>query len=510
LLDNSIGRAFLPPWLNEGLAEYYEQLEFGDNRQVKLGVSNNAHFQLLSKSKLIPLESFFAVDYYSLYRQRKENFQIFYAQAWLLVHYLIQGNGGVRLNDLGQFVNLLLQGRQPEFAFEQAFQTDYATIEDELKKYLRQKSFSTTSIKLPLDNEISVSEVSTAEVKALQGDLLYHISRFDDAEKFLQEALALNEDSGYALTTLGLIRMRQKNFSEAKRFLEKAIQANQKSFRIFYCYAVVLSREQMTENGFASGFSAESAEKMRESLHQSIALNPRFAESYNLLAFVNIVRNEEVDKSFEIIKEALAISPGNSWYQIRLAELHMLSQNFNAARKIVQRLILTASDDVLKVYAENTLVRINTLESQILSLKQRKNTGNEIITEEPVSADELARRRERAMLESLNRALRIPKADESRVLGVITKIDCSLQELVVSVQTNERQLNLRTDSLEGLTLIAFDESFAGTEFGCGVMKKQGLAVVTFRPLQTTQSKVQGEVVAIEFVPKNFRFSAPNK
>lgn len=513
LLDNSFGRASVSPWFSEGLSEYMEQLEIGNNRELILGRGNSSYLQLLSKSKLIPLETLFEVDYYSLHRQQKENFQLFYAQSWLLMHYLIQGNGGARLNALSQFVEHLLQGKQPEFAFEKAFQTDYPTMEQELKNYLRQKSFSITRLtfdEMMSDNEISVSVIASAEAKALQGDLLYYLDRFDDAEKFLSEALSLDENLSSALTTFGLLRVKQKNFAEAKRFLEKAIQADAGNFRAYYGLALALSREQMTENGFASGFSAESAEKIRENLRQAIALNPSFAESYNLLVYVNVVRNEEIDGSFELIKKALAIAPGNSWYQMRLAELYLLSRNFNAARKIVQRLALSASDDTLKVYAENTLTRISSFESQILSLKSRKNIENEIVTEKPLSAEELARRKEKAILESLNRALRIPKADEKRVLGFILEVDCSPKGLIASVKTNERQLNLRIAHLEGLTLIAFDKDFVGAEIGCGELKKQGLAVVTYRPLPSAQTKVQGEITAIEFVPKNFRFLDGNK
>src|SRR5215207_2087703 len=64
LIDNSLGRSKIPPWFNEGIAEYYEQFLIENDQKVTLGGLNNAHLQLLSRNPLIPFESFFATDYY--------------------------------------------------------------------------------------------------------------------------------------------------------------------------------------------------------------------------------------------------------------------------------------------------------------------------------------------------------------------------------------------------------------------------------------------------------------
>jgi cytochrome c-type biogenesis protein CcmH/NrfG len=57
----------------------------------------------------------------------------------------------------------------------------------------------------------------------------------------------------------------------------------------------LLSREGRDEFGFVSTFDTATAAKMREMLKKAIALNPTFTESYELLAFVNLVNNEELD-----------------------------------------------------------------------------------------------------------------------------------------------------------------------------------------------------------------------
>src|SRR5205085_5261540 len=183
-------------------------------------------------------------------------------------------------------------------------------------------------------------------------------------------------------------------------------------------YAYTISREGMTEYGFASSYSTEAAEKIRSNLRRAISLNPDFAESYNLFAFVNVVRNEQIDESIEMIKKALSIAPGNQWYSIRLAELYMRKEDFSSARALTQKIMQTASTDWLKVYAENTLRNINTLEAQLEYIKNyKKRPDPEEVTEKPLSDEEIARRREKAIMESLNETLQRPKQNEKRLLG---------------------------------------------------------------------------------------------
>ena len=515
LIDNSLGRSNIPPWFNEGISEYYEQFLIENDQKVTLGGLNQAHLQLLGRSELIPFESFFAIDYYTLHKQSEQSAQHFYAQAWVLLHYILQGDGGAKRPQLNRFVDLLMQGTKPKDAFQQAFQSDYALMETELKKYVAQKNFSGTIIpfkeKLVFDAQMQIFPVTEAEARAFEGDLLYHTRRIEAAEKVLGEALALDANSSLANTALGLVKMRQQKFADAKAYLEKAIQADSQSYLAFYNYALAVSREGMTEFGFASVYTAEAAAKIRANLRKAISLNPNYAESYNLYAFVNIIRNEEIDESIAFIKKALAIAPGNQWYSMRLAELYMRKEDFAAARAIAQKILQTASNDRLKVYAENSVQTINSLESQLEYIKNyKKRPDPDGVTDEPMSDEEIARRRAKAMLESLNATLRVPQGNEKRLLGYVTKIDCQNNQILFSVRADNQNLLLRSNSLETLTLVSFESGLVDSDFGCGITKNENLSVITYRPAANEKSNIAGEIIAVEFVPKTFRFLSGNK
>ena len=173
---------------------------------------------------------------------------------------------------------------------------------------------------------------------------------------------------------------------------------------------------------------------------RAIALNPQFAESYQLYAFINIVRNENIDEGFEMINKALEIAPGNQMYNLRAVELYLRKEEFVRARQIALKILQTASDDKMKLYAQNTLNQINAWQSQLEAVKNQNEREKESLaaTDKPLSEEEISRRTEIAVMQSLNEALRKPRSGEKRVFGTLSKIDCDGKGVV---RTAERRIH---------------------------------------------------------------------
>ena len=508
LVDNTMGRANIPPWFNEGFAEYYEQTVIGNDRKATLGAANNSHLKILQKNGFMPFEKFFAVDYYTLNRQPKENVVNYYAQAWAVMHYLIQGDKRARNEQLRRFSELLLKGKTSKEAFHEAFKTDYAAMEAEVKKYIERNKFEVSAINLDTDfaveNQLRALPLTQAEAKAYQGDLLFHLNRSDEASRFLQESLALEPELGFANTTFGFIKLTNKNYAEAEKYLEKAVKTDERNYLTHYGYAYLLSREGMSDFGFIVDYSAATAGKMRDSLRRAIALNPQFAESYHLYALVNIVRNENLDEALEMINKALRIAPGNQWYALRTSEIYMLKQDFDNARKIARKILQTAPDDQLKLYAQNTLNLTNAWEAQLEQIKNYREKPETEATDKILSEEEIAALNEKAMRESLNQSLRKPQKGEKRILGFLTNIECDSKEIIYSFKDGNQLIKFRSDSFDEIILTAF--AATDSKFGCGTLKNEIYAVLTFRAKDELKTKITGEIVAIEFVPKNFKFA----
>lgn len=502
LMDNNIGRGKVPPWLNEGLAEYYQTFKIENDEKVTLGDLQTEHLRLLARNEFIPANNFFNIDNYTLHQQTDDGIGLFYAQAWALTHFLIQR----KPQQTEKFIDLLIAGAAPKTAFEESFQIDYAAAENELKKYLAENKFNVGTFNLKdkaaLDFEMKSAVLNSGETKTHLGELLLRFNRLNEAETLLQEALKANSNSASTLIALGNLNLKRKKINEAKQFFERATVSDDKNYLAFYNYALAISREEMSDFGFVENYTVAQAEKMRGALRKSIELNPNFGENYELFALVAVVRNEGIDEAIDVLNKALKIAPGNQNYQIRLAELYFWKQDFASARKLALSVARTATEFQQKLYAENTVSKINAYEAQLEAIKKRKPEDKPEIPDRIFSEEELREIRERGFNEAINQLLTKPQADEKRVLGYLTKIECQPKNILYFVKIENRILRFRSDSFDSVGLFALNGELGQKKLACGNISKGNFAVVLFRPLKGDEAT--GEVRAIDFVPPNFR------
>ncbi|HEX6280003.1 MAG TPA: tetratricopeptide repeat protein [Pyrinomonadaceae bacterium] len=517
LVNNSFGRSRIPPWFNEGIAEYYEQFAIEEDQKVKLGNLNENHLVTLQQSKLIPFETYFKIDYYSLHQQGGHGANIFYAQSWAFVHYLIHANKGARRTQLDTFLSAIIGGMKPADAFQKAFQTDFASMEKELKKYVEQRQFFGTMVtlseKLNFDNKMAASAFTEPEAKAFLGDLLVNSNRLTEAEAHLSEALTVESpQSGFAQTSLGMVRMRQKRFPEARQLLEKALAGETSNHLVYYRYAYLLSRESEGADGMFRGFPDETTIKMRNALRKAIQLNPGFPETYGLLAFISLVRDDEVDESIGYINTALKLSPGNEDYILHLAALYSRKNEFDKAQQMAEAVYNSSQEGSTRARAQGVLRNISNFRQMAEYRSQAgQRTGGApppgviiVSGDKPPTPEEIERIHQAAKLQSLNEALRKLKPGEKRVLGTLSKIECGRNGILYTFKAGVETMLLRTKDFSGLELMALVPT-SDTPISCEGIPKPLFAVISFVPVVDAKTKTSGEVVSIELVPDDFRF-----
>jgi len=532
LVADTLGAGAMPPWFNEGLAEYYSTFSMSDDRKVRLGDLIENHIYLLRQTKMPPLKILFELDYHSLHRNRTEARQIFYAQAWALVHYLIQGNNGARLPLMNKFIGLTRAGRPVEQAFNEAFQTDLASMEKELKAYVNGSSFrgtlATFDHKLEFDTEMRAAPMTEAEADAYLGDLLLHTRRPEEAAARLQKALGADPKLGMAHASLGIVRVRQRKFEEAGRHLREAVAADSKNYLAHYYYAYALSREGMDESEHVFGYPPEKAAEMRASLQRAAALKPDFPETYHLLAFVNLVTGEGVDEGIKLIGRARALAPGREEYAFVLAQLYMKKEDFDAALRTAEQLARDAGEPQMRANAESLAASIKSYRDQVARHKAERDRAEREWAERekpagPSEAPRLRRRgdaaadgvedasgkspdeaAEEAMMSAIREALRRPAAGETRTLGQLLSVDCDAKGATFVVRVGERTLRFSGGDFSNVHLAAFAAENLGGTVGCGTLKGRPAVVITYRPAPDGRAKTEGPAVAVEFVPAKFR------
>lgn len=515
ILSTNFGSGNIPPWFNEGLAEYYQMFQIEDDQKVALGRIQNVHLDLLQRTKLIPLKQFFAIDNYSLHQNGDHSRSIFYAQAWALVHYLIQANGGANLEAMGNFLKLSMGGTEPEEAFKQAFKSDYASMERSLKNYVEQRKFFYTTVtfkkKLTFDDEMKVSPLSNAEANAYLGDLLYHTRQYEAAEARLKEALAVKPDLSMALTSLGLVKMRQRKFAEAKENLEKAIADDQKNHFAFYNYAYVLSREYADEFGYVSKFPPDVVDKIRIALKRSIALNREFAESYRLLAWVGLISGDDLNESLETIKTAITYRPGNEQYLLLMAQILLRQEKIKDAKLVADHLIKTASEEGTRTNAERILSSIIQFENAKAAAEKQVDiivTGGEkrptFVRRETLTDEQIAKIEHDREIRNLNIVLEKLKRGEKRTLGRLTQIKCEKGEVLYTAETSSGKLTLRSKDFQELDLTILREGTNDVSVGCDANIGTEFVVITYLPSDISKPGSKDLLTGLAFVPDDFR------
>lgn len=516
IMNANFSKSDIPLWFNEGIAEYYQTFQIEEDIRVKLGLPQGDHLTLLNQNKLMPLDSLFNATHQQVHGTGGHSRSIFYSQSWALVHYLLQSG---KTDSLGKFLGLLINGAAPETAFKQAFQMDYVTMEKELRAYIGKATYRYNLItfknKLIFETEMQAMPMDDSLTNAYLGDLLYHSNRPDDAEPYLANSLKLDPASSMANTAMGMVKIRQRKWGDARGFLEKALASDPRNHIAYYRYAYLLSREGQDEFGFSSGFPAETATKMRAALKKAIEIEPKFNESYEMLAFVALVTGEELDEAIRYLGTALKNQPGNQRYALRAAEIYARQNKLKEAEAIAAKIAKTTDDDEARTRAESLLSRLGQqrqFQEQITAAGGRITTGPALPTTGG-GPPRLTRRVENeadAYNRSINGLLRPIAAGEERTIGKVQKIECSKGIVTYSVISPDGQaFKLTSKDFDEVAVQVYDAKLGTATVACNGDISTYNAVITWQPVPQLAARgatppPRGRLVSLEFVPADFR------
>lgn len=124
--------AAYPPWLSEGLAEFFSTMTPAKDRTL-LGRPPAGRLAALSQSSLLPVARLLAVtraspEYTSLHAG------VFYAESWALVHMLVAGER--YQPNVDRFLSAVTNGASVDSAVKTAFGRSIDELERDLRQYL--------------------------------------------------------------------------------------------------------------------------------------------------------------------------------------------------------------------------------------------------------------------------------------------------------------------------------------------------------------------------------------
>ena len=123
----------LPVWVNEGIAQYYEDAIIVGSR-MKMGLANARRIDLVKRaienSGTIPVQELTTMTgnvWAAALRGNPERASLQYAQSWSIVYFLIHAEDGKYQSAFIRYLNLVSNGRNTDTAFAQAFGTSDTT-----------------------------------------------------------------------------------------------------------------------------------------------------------------------------------------------------------------------------------------------------------------------------------------------------------------------------------------------------------------------------------------------
>jgi hypothetical protein len=101
--------------------------------------------------------------------------------------------------------------------------------------------------------------------------------------------------------------------------------------------------------------------------------------------------------------------------------------------------------------------------------------------------------------------LRKPADGEKQVRGQLIQIECQKNKSVILiVKSGEQLYRFFKSDLLSVNFVTFTARFSvGGEIGCGTITKDNEVVATYNPTNDPLAKHNGEIILIEFIPKDF-------
>jgi Tfp pilus assembly protein PilF len=352
-------------WLNEGLAEFYENTDIHE-KDVALGQASPGNLQLLRENRLLPLATLFTVDTSSPYYHEENKGSIFYAESWALTHYLWVKDYQEKTQRLPAYAELLVKKVDPVTAATRAF-GDLKQLQSNLEGYIRQGRFSyfklSTSTNVD-DTAFKVQALTEAQADAVRADFLAYNERVADARQLLDHVLQEDPKNVSAHETMGFLEFRAGHLVEARKWYEQAVKLDSQNYLAHYYFAAI---------SMNAGANPGDDAQVESSLRAAIKLNPSFAPAFDRLAAFEGMRHRNLDEAHMMALTAVQLDPGNAGYRVNAANVLMQMDRGTDAMVVLRGALRVAKSPEETAMVQNILTQaeqyVNARDRQVEELK---------------------------------------------------------------------------------------------------------------------------------------------
>ncbi|HVN76180.1 MAG TPA: tetratricopeptide repeat protein [Thermoanaerobaculaceae bacterium] len=351
----------VPLWLDEGLAEFFGSFST-EGGEILIGRPDLEHLATLQTHGLLPTPAVLGATRDSPEYTSRSIRPQFYAQSWLMVHYLLAQAPAGRAH-LIEFLTRRARGESDDQAFRNAFRTTPEQFNQELYAYAHRSVMASLRLlarsvavkdpgaPAPLPRDAALAEL---------GGMLLGCQRCDpqSARAFLDEAHRLNPESARNTATLAAVAARQGRAEEASRlFAEARGKAPDATASLLYGeYLLGLANEQARATGSPP---EEMVLRARELFRGCLAADPGSVAA--LVGFGNtylLAPREDPTPGIDAFERALASAPRRSDAASGLAQLCVRAGRPARANEVLAVYLADAPDPGARARLRELLARI--------------------------------------------------------------------------------------------------------------------------------------------------------
>ncbi len=439
-----VGKAaeWMPLWMNEGLAEFYQNTEIRD-KDALLGEPSRDDIMLLRQTRLLPLATLFTVDQKSPYYHEENKGSIFYAESWALVHYIEVKDNQDKGSRLTQYSDLLIQKVDPVTAATRAF-GDLKQLQSALETYIHQAAFNyfkmATTAEVD-DSGFKVAVMTPGQADAVRADFLAYNERTADARALIDQVLQEDPNNVQAQETLGFLELQQHHLDQARERYAQAVQLDSQSYLAHYYYAAI---------SMMSSVAPSDEAQIESSLRASIKLNPSFAPSYDRLAAFLGSHRRNLEEARMMGLTAVSLDPGNAGYRINVANaLLAMGQGENAIKVLDNAAKLAKSPEEIQ-----TIDILLMSAKEYVAAQQRIATRRQEISEE--ESDEEKTDSSTDIPRLAPRKQFVPSGPHHFLVGVLNGVNCDSPNLDLTITSGTKKLTLHSDNYYKILFSALD------------------------------------------------------
>jgi Flp pilus assembly protein TadD len=346
------------------------------------------------------------------------------------------------------------------------------------------------------------------EVDAWLGTAQLRVKRIDEASPRIEKAAAAEPPTAAGQLSLGLLRLERQQLPEALGAFTRAAALAPDDFMTQYVSG--FSRLQADPQG-----SDERRIEALAVLKRAARLNPTSADAFAALAYVQMLSPDTLGEARTSIERAVVLAPGRLSHRLRYADILILQDDLNGARRLLNAIAAVKSDSTAANGAAARLETLADYERRVAAQQERFRAaaaaaaaaGAARATPQPEPGGPSAERtnavrpdatRDRQTVFLLRKA----RPGEERVLGALTRVDCAGQTVRFTVEAPGRKVVVSATSFADIELTAFldDKDFA---VACGDHTPADKVFLTWRADTKWGAGSAGTAVAVEFVPRNY-------